>query len=381
MKKSRWLDSFKTFFALVGALVIVGLLYVYTTNAAGISTLISVVGLVKSQALTEVNAGQLIQGATAGLVDSMHDPYSKYLDKQTWKDLRERLEAEFGGIGIYVLQDNEGRLKVISPIKDTPAYREGLKHGDIILRIDDKSALNMTTDDAVHLMRGEPGTQLLLGVYRETDKKEYDFRLIREVINVPSVEDEIINENPRIAYIELNQFHSHSADEMKKSLDILLNEEKIEGLILDLRNNGGGDFDASIAIASIFLDGQEVVSAVDRYGKETVQKAGHGNLKLPLVVLVNADSASASEILAGALRDNKRALLVGEKTYGKGLIQTVYPLGNGGALKLTTQKYFTPDGTDINEIGIMPDFPVKNEANSEEDKQLQKALEIVKEQI
>ena len=381
MRKSRLLNSFKTFFALVGMLVVAGLLYVYITNAAGISTLISVLGLVKSQALYEVNNSQLIQGATAGIVDSMHDPYSKYLDKQTWKDLRERLEAEFGGIGVYVLQDNEGRLKIVSPIKDTPAYREGVKHGDIILRINNKSALNMSTDDAVHLMRGDPGTQLLLGVYRESDKKEYDFRIIREIINVPSVEDKIISEKPRIGYIGLNQFHSRSAEEMKESIDELLEEKKIEGLILDLRNNGGGDFDASIAIASIFLDGQEVVSVVDRQGNKTVHKAGHGKLDIPLVVMVNGDSASASEILAGALQDNKRALLVGDKTYGKGLVQTVYPLGNGGALKLTTQKYFTPDGTDINEIGITPDFPVKNEANSEEDRQLQKALEIVKKQI
>ncbi len=381
MRKSRLLNSFKTFFALVGMLVVAGLLYVYITNAAGISTLISVLGLVKSQALYEVNNSQLIQGATAGIVDSMQDPYSKYLDKQTWKDLRERLEAEFGGIGVYVLQDNEGRLKIVSPIKDTPAYREGVKHGDIILRINNKSALNMSTDDAVHLMRGDPGTQLLLGVYRESDKKEYDFRIIREIINVPSVEDKIISEKPRIGYIGLNQFHSRSAEEMKESIDELLEEKKIEGLILDLRNNGGGDFDASIAIASIFLDGQEVVSVVDRQGNKTVHKAGHGKLDIPLVVMVNGDSASASEILAGALQDNKRALLVGDKTYGKGLVQTVYPLGNGGALKLTTQKYFTPDGTDINEIGITPDFPVKNEANSEEDRQLQKALEIVKKQI
>ena len=381
MRKSRLLNSFKTFFALVGMLVVAGLLYVYITNAAGISTLISVLGLVKSQALYEVNNSQLIQGATAGIVDSMQDPYSKYLDKQTWKDLRERLEAEFGGIGVYVLQDNEGRLKIVSPIKDTPAYREGVKHGDIILRINNKSALNMSTDDAVHLMRGDPGTQLLLGVYRESDKKEYDFRIIREIINVPSVEDKIISEKPRIGYIGLNQFHSRSAEEMKESIDELLEEKKVEGLILDLRNNGGGDFDASIAIASIFLDGQEVVSVVDRQGNKTVHKAGHGKLDIPLVVMVNGDSASASEILAGALQDNKRALLVGDKTYGKGLVQTVYPLGNGGALKLTTQKYFTPDGTDINEIGITPDFPVKNEANSEEDRQLQKALEIVKKQI
>lgn len=381
MKNNSIFKGLYVFFSIVGALFITGLLFILITNIAGLGTLMSVLGLVKTQSLYDINISQVIKGATSGIVDSLNDPYSVYLDKETWQDLKLRLEAQFGGIGVYVLQDNGGRLKIVSPIPGTPAYKAGLKHGDIIIRINGESALSMSQDDAVHLMRGDPGTQLMLGIYREDDGKEYDFKIIREIINVPSVEDKIIEDTPPIGYIRLNQFHSRSAQEMADSLNKLINEEKIRGLVLDLRNNGGGDFDASLSIASIFLDGDEIVSIADARGNKSVHRASEGKIDIPMIVLVNQDSASASEILAGALQDNKRALLVGEKTYGKGLVQTVYPLRNGGALKLTTQKYFTPNGTDINEIGINPDYVVKNDMRGNEDKQLNKAIELLKEQI
>ncbi|MEN6348807.1 MAG: S41 family peptidase [Syntrophomonas sp.] len=381
MKKNKLLKGLNVFFSLVGLLVVTGTIFVFVTNISGIGTLISVIGLVKTQGLYDITSSQAIQGASSGIVDSLNDPYSKYLDKKTWQDLWERLEAQFGGIGVYVLQDNEGRLKIVSPIKGTPAYREGVKHGDIITKINGESTINMNTDDAVHLMKGEPGTQLLLGVYRESDGKEHDFKIIREIINVPSVEDRVLEEDPEIGYIQLNQFHSRSAQEMTASVNKLLKDNKVKGLILDLRNNGGGDFNVSIAIASIFLDGQVVVSEADREGNQTVHRASKGKIDTPLIVLVNGDSASASEILSGALKDNKRALLVGEKTYGKGLVQTVFPLQDGGALKLTTRKYFTPSGTDINEVGINPDYVVKNDPNGQKDLQLEKAVEIMKQKI
>lgn len=381
MKNCKLFKGLNVFLSLLGLLVIAGTIFVFVSNVSGIGTLISVLGLVKTQGLYDINTAQAIQGATSGVVESLNDPYSQYLDKKTWKDLQERLEAKFGGIGVYVLQDNNGRLKIVSPIKGTPAYKEGVKQGDIIVRINGESTINMSTDDAVHLMKGDPGTQLLLGVYRESDGKEYEFKIIREIINVPSVEDRVLEEAPEIGYIQLNQFTSRSAQEMTSSVNKLLQDEKIKGLILDLRNNGGGDFDVSIAIASIFLDGQEVVSEADREGNKTVHRALAGKLDTPLIVLVNGDSASASEILAGALKDNKRALLVGEKTYGKGLVQTVFPLHDGGALKLTTRKYFTPDGSDINEVGINPDYVVKNDPNGKEDLQLGKAVEILKHKI
>lgn len=369
------------FFSVIGMAVVAAIIFLMITNAAGLGTLLSVVGLVNTQSLFDTSPSEMIEGATAGIVDSLDDPYSKYLDKQTWEDLRVRLEAKFGGIGVYVLQDETGRLKIVSPIKGTPAYEAGLQNGDIIIRINGESVINMSQDDAVHLMRGDPGTQIVLGIYRESDGKEYDYTIIRQIINVPSVEDRMLDDSPAIGYIKLNQFHAQSAQEMADTLNRLLQDNRMEGLVLDLRGNGGGDFEASVAIASIFMDGQEVVKVVDAQNNETIHRASAGSIDIPLVVLVNGDSASASEILAGALQDNQRAVLVGEKTYGKGLVQTIYPLRDGSALKLTTQKYYTPDGTDINEIGITPDYMIEQETDSSSDLQLEKAVELVKKAV
>ncbi|HBQ25169.1 MAG TPA: S41 family peptidase, partial [Syntrophomonas sp.] len=350
-------------------------------NVGGLSTFFSVLGLVKTQSLYDIDDAKAFEGAASGIVSLLNDPYSEYLDKNTWQELQIRLDAKFGGIGVYILQDGQGRLKILSPIKGTPAYKEGVKHGDIITKINGESAVGMSQDEAVHLMRGDPGTQLLLSVYRGSDGKEHDFRIIREIINVPSVEARVIDSANQIGYISLNQFGSRSAEEMKESMNDLLDNKKVRGLILDLRNNGGGDFDVSIAIAGIFLDGDKVVSAVDAHGNEKVYSASKGKVDIPLVVLVNEDSASASEILAAALRDNQRAVLVGKKTFGKGLVQTVFPLRNGGALKLTTQKYYTPAGIDINEVGITPDYVVENNADEDTDLQLDKAISVLKKQI
>ncbi|HQA08039.1 MAG TPA: S41 family peptidase [Syntrophomonadaceae bacterium] len=369
------------FFSVIGVAVTAAIIFLMITNAAGLGTLLSVIGLVKSQSLFDITLQEMIQGASAGIVDSLDDPYSKLLDKQTWEDLQVRLKAEFGGIGVYILQDEAGRLKIVNPIKGTPAYREGLQNGDIIMRINGESALNMSQDDAVHLMRGEPGTQLVLTIYRESDGQEHEFVIIREIINVPSVEDRMLDDKPAIGYIKLNQFHAKSAQEMADALNRLLKDHRMEGLVLDLRGNGGGDFEASIAIASLFLDGQVVVKEADAQNNETVHQASGEGLDIPLVVLVNGDSASASEILAGALQDNQRALLVGEKTYGKGLVQTIYPLRDGSALKLTTRKYYTPKGTDINDIGIVPDYVVEQEPDAQTDLQLEKAVELLKKEI
>ncbi|HZJ85192.1 MAG TPA: S41 family peptidase [Syntrophomonadaceae bacterium] len=378
MRKS-FLKAANTLLSLIGLIVLASLIFLFITNASGLGTFLSVVGLVKSQALHEVDSSGLIQGATAGIVDSLDDPYSKYLDKDTWQELKIRLEAKFGGIGVYISQDEQGRLKVVAPIKGTPAFGAGVEHNDLIIAINGESTAHMTQDEAANLMRGDPGTQLVLTVYREMDKKEYDFKIIREIINVPSVEEELLEDNIPLGYIKLNQFHANSSQEMINSIHKLLYEDNIVGLILDLRFNGGGDFDAAINIASIFLDeGAEVVKVVDGKGTERIHRAQAGKIELPLVVLVNGDSASASEILAGALQDNKRALLVGEKTFGKGLVQTVYPLKDGGALKLTTSKYFTPNDTDINEIGINPDYEVEIDIEDGEDLQLGKAIEVLK---
>jgi carboxyl-terminal processing protease len=379
LKKNAFFKAINAFLAVAGAIFVVGMVYIFLTNAGGLSTFIGVWSLVKTQSLYDINDSKVFEGAAAGIVSSINDPYSEYLDKSTWQDLKIRLDAKFGGIGVYILQDDQGRLKILSPIKGTPAYKEGIKHGDIITKINDESAVGMSQDEAVHKMRGEPGTQLLLSVYRASDGKEHNFRIIREIINVPSVEAKVIDSANQIGYISLNQFGSRSAVEIKESLNDLLEDKKVRGLILDLRNNGGGDFDVSIDIAGIFLDGDKVVSNVDAQGNEKVYRASKGKVDIPLVVLVNEDSASASEILAAALRDNQRAVLVGKKTFGKGLVQTVFPLRNGGALKLTTAKYYTPSGIDINEVGITPDYVVEN--SDDQDLQLDKAISLLKKQV
>ncbi len=377
-----FIKGLSIFFAIIGGIATALVLLLLLTNFTAVTTFFSVLGLVNTQSLYDSDSAGLINGATEGIVASLEDPYSRYLDPQTWEDLESKLEAKFGGIGVYVLQDDEGRHKIVAPIKDTPAFKAGIKNGDIIIGINGESTMNMSQDEVVHQMRGEPGTQLLLTVYRESDGKEYEFTIIREIINVPSVDAKVLDEIPGTGYIKLNQFHTLSAQEMADSLNTLLGENNIQGLILDLRDNGGGEFQASITIASLFLEnGQEVVSVADSYGNETVHQATGQSVDIPLVVLVNGNSASASEILAGALQDNKRALLVGEQTFGKGLVQTIFQLPDGGALQLTTQKYFTPNGTDINKIGITPDYIVEAPEDDTEDVQLQKAIELIKKQI
>jgi carboxyl-terminal processing protease len=380
LKDNKLFKGIFSFFALLGLLGFLALAFIFVTNTNGLSSLLTVVGLLKSESLYEVQSDKMIEGATAGIVSSLDDPYSKYLNKAEWENLELQLSAEFGGIGVYVVELEDGRLGIVSPIKGTPAARAGLKNGDIIIRLNDQSALQMSQDEAVHLMRGEPGTQLNMEVLRPSENKQYEFKIIREIINVPSVEYKVMGDGVPVGYIKLNQFHAHSAQEIADSLN-RLNQEEIKGIILDLRDNGGGDFEASIAIADIFLEDQEVVSVKDAHGNKIVHRGEAGSVKLPMVVLVNGNSASASEILAGALKDNKRAVLIGEKTYGKGLVQTVFPLRDGGALKLTTQKYFTPDGTDINKIGINPDYVVKNSETEGQDQQMDRAMQIIKEQI
>jgi carboxyl-terminal processing protease len=380
LKDNKIVKGFSIFFALFGLLVFLALAFIFVSNTSGLSSLATVVGLLKTESIYHPRAAQMIEGATSGMVASLNDPYSKYLNKSEWQELQLQLNAEFGGIGVYVVELADGKLGIVSPIKGTPAARSGLKNGDIITRINGETAMHMSQDDAVHLMRGDPGTQLTLAVLRPADGKEYEFKITREIIDVPSVEEKVIGDAVPIGYIKLNQFHARSTQEIADSLN-RLNKKDIKGLILDLRDNGGGDFDASIAIADIFLEDVKVVSVKDARGKETIHRAEAGSFKLPMVVLVNGNSASASEILAGALKDNKRALLVGEKTFGKGLVQTVYPLRDGGALKLTTQKYYTPDGTDINKIGINPDYVVKNPAAGDKDLQMERAVELIKGQI
>jgi len=380
LKGNKIFKGITIFFSIFGLLVFLTVGYFGANNWSSWTSMVSVMGLMKAESLYAPQSEKMIQGATAGIVASLNDPYSKYLNKSQWEELKLQLNAEFGGIGVYIVEMEGGKLTIISPIKGTPAADAGLKNGDIITKINGDSAIGMSQDEAVHLMRGDPGTQLELTVFRPDDGQDHDFTIVREIINVPSVEDKIVNENPLLGYIKLNQFHAHSAQEMAASLN-RMEEKKVRGLILDLRDNGGGEFDASLAIADLFLNEGGVVSVKDAKERETFHNAVAGASNMPLIVLVNNNSASASEILAGALQDNGRAILIGEKTFGKGLVQSVFPLSDGGALKLTVQKYFTPKGTDINEIGINPDHVVKNPDKGGQDLQMERAIELLKQQM
>jgi carboxyl-terminal processing protease len=382
LSKEAGSSKLKTVLAAWGLVSIILIVFLLATQAKGISTLFSVVGLIKSQSLTSIKTGDMLTGAAAGIVDALKDPYSQYLDVENREKLNERMSGEFGGIGVYILQDENGRLRLIAPIEGTPAYKIGVKHNDIILQVDGESVINMNPDDVSVKLRGEPGTQVSLNVFRESSSQEYDFKINREIISVPSVMAQLVNGNNNMGYVRLSIFQSHSKNEMQEKIDKLLQENNIAGLILDIRDNGGGDFDAATSIASLFLNEEDiVVSVADAKGDKIVHKSNAGRYKIPLVVLVNGNSASASEILAGALQDNNRAELVGETTYGKGLVQTVYVLPDGGALKLTTAKYYTPNGNDIHEIGIVPDEQVAQPPDSDRDLQLDKAVELLKAKI
>lgn len=375
LRRSGLIKGIVLIFAFIGLLFVLSVTYLTVTYKNNLGSLVSLTLLIKNNALEPVETPVLFEGAMRGMVNALEDPYSAYLDRRQFEDLNIKLRASFGGIGIVVGADEENRFRVVSPMKGTPAYREGIKSGDIILRINGESTRGLTLDDAVEMMRGEPGTQVHIGVYRESDGQEYDYKITREIINVPSVDSELLPGTPRIGYLHLLQFTNTSPQEMEKALN-QLHKEKAQGLILDLRDNPGGDFEAVLKIADLFLDEGAIVKVADHRGKEVVHEAHPGALELPVVVLVNQGSASSSEILAGALQDHRIAPLVGEKTFGKGLVQTVYPLVGGDALKLTTDKYFTPRGTDINQIGIVPDYSVPSDGR-DEDPQLKRAREIL----
>ncbi len=378
MKRDLIFPKVQKVLAVWGFITLIIFLFVLVTQFRALGTLGMVVGLIESKSFAHINLNQFLNGSTVGIVASLKDPYSQYLDPKTRQELNERMSGEFGGIGVYVLQDEAGRMRLISPIEGTPAYNAGIKHEDIILQIGDGSIMNMNQDDVVSLLRGEPGTQVKILVYREAEKKELEFTIIREIISVPSVKTDVLPEYSEIGYVRLNIFQSHSHQELQEKINELIEKKHVKKLILDVRDNGGGDLEASLGIASLFLENQDIVTVADADGNKTIHKAKNAVFKIPLVLLVNHNSASASEILAGALQDNNRAKLVGEKTYGKGVVQTVYLLPDGGALKLTTSRYYTPNGFDINDIGINPDYVVANANGINRDMQLEKAIEILR---
>ncbi len=312
----------------------------------------------KTTYVEEVDDKKLIESAINGMLVSL-DPHSSYLDAQSFKYMNEQTLGKFGGLGIEVTME-QGVVKVVSPIDDTPAARAGLKPGDYITNIDGENVVGMTLNDAVDKMRGKVGTKVKLTI-RRLGEKPFDVTLKREEVKIQSVKTEILDGD--IAYIRITSFSGdtdknveNAVRKAKKKL-----KEKLKGVVIDVRNNPGGLLDQAVNVSDLFLNQGEIVSTRSRNEADTVRySAQEGDIaeNLPIVVLINDGSASASEILAGALQDHKRAIILGEKSFGKGSVQTVVPLGKYGAMRLTTARYYTPSGRSIQATGIVPDVEV-----------------------
>ncbi|MDH7479049.1 MAG: S41 family peptidase [Syntrophomonadaceae bacterium] len=372
--------------ALVG-IILIGLFYLAaSTRAAGstlhqLSRIYQVIHYLKTESLYPVDNNSLVEGALRGIVKSTQDPYSAYLTPEEYNELNVRIRGSFGGLGI-VIGKREGSLLILAPpYPGTPAEKAGLKQGDIISYIDDRDTQEMDADTAATLMRGEPGSRVVLKIKRNGYQDLIEVPIIRETINIPTVQSRILDQDPRIGYISLSSFSLNTGADLHKELAKVIGPG-VKGLILDLRNNPGGELGAAIEVAAHFVPKGPVVRIVDRTGKEEVHGAdGRQTVNLPLVVLVNEMSASASEIVAGAIKDRKAGILVGSKTYGKGLVQVIYPLKDGAGLKLTTSKYLTPEGNDIDQKGITPDIVVEQPAVSQQDLQLAKAVSVLQSQF
>ena len=309
---------------------------------------------------------KLVQGAIKGMVQSL-DPHSSFLSKEEHQDLLTETKGSFSGIGVEItVKDNV--LTVVSPIEGSPAYRAGIQTGDKIIKIDGKLAADMTLPEAVKSIRGEKGTKVTLTVMREGVEKPLEFTVIRDVIPIKSVRSTLLT--PKIAYVRISNFQSKTTSDLSAELDKRENGRKLEGLILDLRNNPGGLLSQAIDVSDLFLESGVIVSTKGRESSQdmraTAQKK-RTDRNYPIIVLVNGGSASAAEIVAGALQDNKRALILGTKTFGKGSVQTIIPLSDGSGLRLTTAMYYTPSGRSIQASGIEPDVEVKFLPPAEED--------------
>lgn len=327
-------------------------------NVNNLGRLLHVVQLIHSDYLEEVDAAQLVEGATAGMVDILGDPYSSYLNAEAHQKLYQSLEGEFGGVGIVLSLKDPSKLVVTRPIKNSPASKADIQTGDVIIKIDDAETAGLEQDYAVSLIQGEPGTKVNLELFRESENKIFTVSLTREKITVPTVDGEALPGNPDLAYLNISQFSSKTGKELREMLETL-DIGKFKGLILDMRYNHGGELESAVQVASCFIPTGPVVYIVDKRGNVDTKMTNGSPLNIPLVVLVNEESASAAEIVAGAIKDNGTATLVGVKTFGKGIVQTIFPLGSGTSVKLTTAKYLTPSKADIHKLGIEPDVIVE----------------------
>ena len=336
---------------------------------------------INKEFVDEVNQSEVMDAAINGVLQSL-DPYSAYMSPEMFSNMQIETTGEFGGLGIEVGME-AGVVKVISPIDNTPASRAGIKAGDYIVKVNDIQVQGKSLTEAVDLMRGPVGTDIEITVRRVGKKKAIIFNITREIIEVTSVKSKILDN--KIGYLRLTSFNENSSEQVKNKIKEIKKNKKIKGYILDLRNNPGGLLSQAIRISDFFLNYGEIVSTKSRKGSENrkwFSKKGDLIDGKTLVVLINYGSASASEIVAGALKDHKRAILVGENSYGKGSVQSIIPLKNKGAIRLTISKYYLPSGKSISEVGITPDIEVEENSdafviNTDTDNQLNFALKLL----
>ncbi len=329
-----------------------------------------------------VDQSDMMDSAINGVLQSL-DPYSAYMSPELFKEMQTDTRGEFGGLGIEIGME-AGVVKVISPIDDTPAAKAGIKAGDYIVKIGNEQVQGKSLLEAVKLMRGPVGTSIELTVRRKKVKKPLEFKIERKIIEVQSVSSKIIGEEKNLGYIRLKSFNENSDKQFLKSVKEFEKKSKIKGYVFDLRNNPGGLLTQAINITDFFLEDGEIVSTKGRKVSETRKffaRKGDEIKGKPIVVLINNGSASASEIFAGALKDHKRAIILGENSYGKGSVQSIIPLRNGGGMRLTISKYYLPSGKSISEVGVTPDIVIEEEGdnftiNSDKDNQLNYAIKL-----
>ena len=359
--------------------------YAYSTNDDDIYKKIDlfseVLDKINKEYVEDINQSEVMDAAINGVLQSL-DPYSAYMSPESFQNMQTETSGEFGGLGIEVSME-AGVVKVISPIDGSPADEVGVKAGDYIVKINEHQVQGKTLTEAVDLMRGPVGSDIEITVRRKGVKKAIVFKITREIIKIQSVKSKKINDN--IGYIRLTAFNENSSTQIKKKVNEFTKDKKIKGYILDLRNNPGGLLSQAIKISDFFLTNGEIVSTKSRKESENrrwfANKGDIINGKV-LIVLINYGSASASEIVAGALKDNKRAILLGENTYGKGSVQSIIHLKNNGAIRLTISKYYLPSGKSISEVGITPDIEVAESddefrINTEKDNQLNFAIKLL----
>lgn len=352
------------------------------------SKLFALEDYIKENFLEKIEETDLYDGQLKGMFEALGDPYSEYMTEKEFKSYMDLTRGSYEGIGIYIAPGEDNLITVISPIEDTPAEKAGLKPGDKIVKINGKEYLAENLDDAVKVMKGKPGTSVTITIMRKDEKDETiikDIEIKRQVIRVDKVKSNLINKD--IGYIRLRHFDEYAYDEFMSHLNGL-KKKNIKGLIIDLRSNPGGYLDECVDIADELLGESLIVYTETRKGERKEERSDKSKINIPYVLLVNEGSASASEILAGAVQDTKSGTLIGTKTYGKGIVQLINPLEDGSGFKITISKYYTPNGRSIHGIGVTPDIIVEMKKdikigvdNIDNDIQLKKAISVLKEKI